>query len=187
MFTTKNLLVLIGRHALIALATIGVASLAVFFLAREIGKISNTVVKSHRLASTLENRTELFTVLKRDAEMVGKNDELIEHSFVPSDNILEFVATLESLALRNSIVQSFRFETPSPAGIGAPFALATISYTNSVSSNISMLSNYLKDFERLPYFTKIEGISIASQDPTAGLRGVSTASFRAVLYTRSSQ
>lgn len=184
MFTTKNLLMLIGRHALVTLSAISIASLAIFFIAQKIDQVSDTIAQSRSVAVTLENRTELFASLKRNDELVGSNDTLIEHAFVPSDNILEFVAALESLALKNSTTQNFRFDSPTKiTSFATSFPLAVISYTNTLATNSYTLSNYLKDFERLPYFTKVESLSVSSQDPT-GLRGASTASFRATLYAR---
>lgn len=186
MFTTKNLLILIGRHAAIALTAIGIAMIASYFLARQISHISETVIQNRHLATSLEKRTELFSTIARDIEYIGKNDTLIESAFVPSDSIFEFMSALESIALKNGVTQSFRFENPVPSPVAAPFPLSTIAYTNTLSLNAPSLANYLKDFERLPYFTKIENLSISSSD-AIGWRGASSASYRASLYTRSAQ
>lgn len=186
MFTTKNLLMLIGRHAAVALGAIGVALLASYFLAREITQISDAVIQNRRLATSLEKRTELFSTIARDIEMIGKNDTLIESAFIPSDSIFEFISALESLALKNGATQSSNFENPVSSAVPAPFPLSTIGYSNTLSLNVFALTGYLKDFERLPYFTKIENLSISSSDPI-GWRGASSASFRASLYTRSAQ
>lgn len=186
MFTTKNLLMLIGRHAAVALAAVGVATVASYFLAREITRISNTVIQNRHLATSLERRTELFSTIARDIEILGKNDTLIENAFVPSDSIFEFISALESIALKNGATQSFRFDNPVPSPVAAPFPLSTIAYTNTLSLNAPSLVSYLKDFEHLPYFTKIENLSISSSD-AIGWRGASSASYRASLYTRSAQ
>lgn len=186
MFSRKNLLMLIGHHAIIAISAIAIAALAIWFLAREIERISDTVVKNRNLVTMLEKRAEFFSTLERDAIIVGTNDTTLEHSFLSSDNILEFVSSLESIALKNTVTQNFNFENPVMSPISAPFQLSTIGYQNTVSLNIFALSNYLKDFERLPYFTKIDSLSISSQD-TAGWRGTSNASFHATLYTKVAQ
>ncbi len=186
MFTTKNLLMLIGRHAIVAFVAIFIASVAVWFLSREIERIVNEVVLNHRLASTLAKSTELFDILRRDASIVGTNDILIDSAFIPSDNILEFVSIFESLAAKNSISQNFNFDTLTPAPIASPFPLSVVAYSNNLSTNISTLSKYLKDFESLPYFTKIESLSMSSQD-VAGIRGTGTMSFRAVFYAKTSE
>lgn len=183
MFTTRNLIMLIGRHAIIALGSILFAVVVSYFLAKEIVKISDTVVQNRRLANALEKRTEVFSTIARDAEVIGTSDIAINNAFIPSDNILEFISALESLALKNGVTQSFHFETPTPADISAPFPLSTIGYSNNLSVNISGLENYLRDFDRLPYFTKINSLSITSGDQ-AGWRGASSVSMRATLYTK---
>ncbi len=186
MFTTKNLLILIGRHAIIALVAASLASLSVWFLSREIERVADGVVQNNRIASTLEKRTDLFMVLQRDAEIVGTNDILIDRAFIPSDNILEFVSVFDSLAIKNSVSQNFNFDIPTSSTVASPFPLSTVTYGNTISINLLTLSSYLKDFERLPYFTKIESLSMSSQDP-AGLRSSGTASFRAVFYAKTSE
>lgn len=186
MFTKKNLLLLIGRHTLIAGGVVLVALGAITFLSHKITETADAVVKNQTLAKTLAERTALFTTLKRDSEIVGTGDAAIEHAFIPSDNILDFIAGLETLALKNNTTQAFRFETPVVTSIDAPLPLATISFSNSLATNALTFSNYLKEFERLPYFAKIESFTISAQDKT-GWRGASTATYRATLYTRSSQ
>lgn len=176
----------IGRHALIAFLSVVVSLIVISFLSRQITHLSNDAQKNRLLASTLEKRTELFTAIKRDSDLVGSNDILIENAFIPSSNILDFVATLEGLSLKNGIVQAFHFDTPSPSTISAPFPLATITYSNSLSGDLASLSNYLKDFERLHYFTKIESLSISAQDKS-GWRGGSTMSYRASIQVNATQ
>lgn len=183
MFTTRNLLILIGRHAIIALTAVFVAIIVSYFLALEISKISDAVVQNRRLATTLEKRTEIFSTLVRDAQIIGANDVVVDNAFVSSDNILEFISALESLALKNGVTQSFHFETPVPASIPTSIPLSTIGYSNNLSIDVSNFANYLKDFEMLPYFTKITSVTITSGDP-AGWRGTSNVFMHATLYTK---
>lgn len=186
MFTTKNLLILIGRHAAIALATVGIAWVVSFFLARETTRVADTVVQNRHLATTLEKRTELFSTLARDAQVVGTNDTLLDHAFISSDNIFEFISTFENLALRNGATQSFHFENPSPSSISTPFPISAIGYSDTLSLSVQGLTQYIKDFDTLPYFTKINNLTITSGDP-AGWRGTSSISFRATLYAKTIQ
>lgn len=186
MFTTRNLLMLIGRHTLITLSAVGIAAIVCFIIARGITNVSDDITKNRRLATNLERRTDLFSTIARDAETIGDNDARIESAFVPADSIFEFISILESIALKNTVTQSFRFDNPSPSPYASPFPISTIAYSNTLSLNVFTLINYLKDFERLPYFTKIESVSITSQDP-AGWRGSGSASFRATLYAKTAQ
>lgn len=163
MFTTKNLFTLIGKQAFIALGVLAISATSVFFISGQITKISAKAAKDRHLASTLSESTALLSNLKHEMEIIGTNDTIIKHAFIPSNNILDFVAILEGLALKNGLVQAFNFSSPSPSVAGTPFPFTTISYQNTVSSsNISAFINYLKEFESLPYFTKINSLTISS-------------------------
>lgn len=186
MFTKKTLLLLIARHSLIALSVILVSSICIVIASREIEKIADAVVKNRKLASVLEERTALLKQLNYDASIIGKNDETIMRAFLPSDNILEFISALESLALKNGVTQTFRFNTPSPATIASPFPLYVVGYQNTVSANLPTFIQYMKDLESFPFFTKVESITITSQT-SQGLQGATTASFNATLYTQGVQ
>jgi type II secretory pathway pseudopilin PulG len=184
MFTTKNLLLLIGRHALVALIATSIASAIIFPLSQEIKKTSARTSQARELARSLEKRTELFLLLRRDAEIIGTNDTLIEKAFLSSGNILEFTSALEHLALKNSFMPNFKFGNPQPSPLESSFPLTVITYNHTLSPNIESLIAYLKEFEQLPYFTKINSLTFSSQDPL-GWINAGIASFNASFYTKS--
>ncbi len=186
MFTTKNLLILIARHALIAFSVIVLCLICITLLSREIEKIADSVVKNRKLASTLEKRTSLLSQLSRDAQIIGNNNVTIRNAFVPSDNITEFISALESIALKNGTTQTFRFNSPTPAAVASPFPLSLITYQNTLTINLPTFIQYLKDLEGLPFFTKVDGLTISSQSEQ-GLQGVTTSAFNATLYTQGVQ
>lgn len=184
MFTTKKLLILILRNSLVSLFFVGLAIVAVFFIENEIENITDSVVLNHRLKAQLREKTELISVIGRDAEIIGENNVLINKAFVSSENISGFIDDLDKTATDSSITQIYRFETPSASNISGPFPLSTIPYSNNITTGISSFSNYLKAFEKLPYFTKIESFNISSQDKVLGWLGQSTISIKAVLLTK---
>ena len=186
MFTKRNLIVLFGKHAIVAIASVVITIIVVWVLLGEIARISDSVLKNRQLADKLSHRTELFSVLARDADIVGTNDVVIEHAFVPADNILGFVSALENVSIKNNTIPSFHFSTPVASSIPAPFPISSIEYQNSASLDVYALMAYLKDFESLPYFTKINSLSFTSQGST-GWRGPGSVSFNATLYTKASQ
>jgi len=162
MFTTKNFFALVGKHLLVAFVAVLIAILTVFFLSSQITKTSDSVVKNRQLAASLSERTALLSNLKRETDLIGTNDQRIRQAFVPLNNILGFVAILKSIALKNGVTQSYNFSNISPTGTGTLFNTTTISYQNTISSNLPILINYLKDFEKLPYFTEIHSVTINS-------------------------
>lgn len=187
MFTTKKLFIFISRQTIIALVAVGVTIFTSSLFAGEIAHIANTIVQNRHLASALEKRIELFSTLARDAQIVGSNDVLIDRAFIPSDNILDFISSLDALALKNGVTQSFHFETPVPSSTSAPFPLSEIGYSDTLSiTNVSGGIHYLKEFATLPYFTKIENLSITSNS-SQGWHGPSNIAFRATVYAKTIQ
>lgn len=180
MFTTKNLFTHFGKHILITLAFVIVSFGIILFVSSKITKIATETAANRHLAATLSERTSLLSNLKHETDIIGPNATIIKQTFIPSNNILEFVAILKSLALKNGITQSLNFASPSPASLGTTFPLATIPYQNTISSsNVSIFINYLKDFEKLPYFTKIDSLSISSG--SADWRNTSSISYSATV------
>jgi hypothetical protein len=161
MFTTKNLFKLVGKHLLVAVCFLLLAIVSVVILSGQITKVSERTAKERHLSTTLGERTELLTNLKRETDFIGTNDVIIKNSFIPSNNILEFVAILESIALKNGVTQTFHFSSPTLGALGS-LPITTLSYQNTISANAPTFINYLRDFETLPYFTKIDSITISS-------------------------
>lgn len=183
MFTTKNLLLLIGRHMLIAFVSIIIAIIAIFLLSRAIEQTSAKAFETRNLAHTLQKRTELFSTIRRDAEIVGSNNTLVEKAFLSSGNILEFTDALETLASKTGVAPGFRFSTPQSTTIPAPFPIAVVGYDITFPTNILNLITYLKEFEKLPYFTKITAVSFSSAS-ASGWKDSGTTSFHALFYTK---
>lgn len=186
MFTLKNFLILIGKNALISLVVVFISITGIIFLSKEIGRISDSVALNHRLEKELIKRTTFLESLKNDIQIVGANDIKIDNAFVPSDNISGFVNALDGLATKIGVSQVYHFETPVPSAISSTLPILTISYSNSFGTNVLTFSNYLKELNKLPYYTKIDGFTISSQDKNGWL-GNSTVSFRATLYTKATQ
>ncbi|HBB44369.1 MAG TPA: hypothetical protein DCZ83_03230 [Candidatus Yonathbacteria bacterium] len=180
MFTTKNLFTHFGKHILIALAVVTISFSVILFVSGKITKMATETATNRHLAATLSERTSLLSNLKHETDIIGPNDKILKQAFIPSNNILEFVAILKSLALKNGITQSLNFSSPTPTSLGTTFPLATISYQNTISSaNVSIFINYLKDFEKLPYFTKINSLNISSG--SADWRSTSNISYSATV------
>ncbi|MFZ2303852.1 MAG: hypothetical protein WAV98_03645 [Minisyncoccia bacterium] len=180
MFTTKNLFRHFGKHILVTLVVMVVSFGAVLYISEKITKIATETASNRHIAATLSERTSLLSSLKNETDLIGSNDKTITQAFIPSNNILPFVAILKSLATKNGITQSLNFSTPTPASLDTAFPLATISYQNTISSsNVPMFINYLKDFEKLPYFTKINSLSISSS--SADWRNTANISYSATV------
>lgn len=184
MFKRRQLTLKIFKNLLRAGIAVAIAAIIVFIASQQISKISNSIQQKKTLSYILEKRTETISALKNDFEAVGEADKRIETALPATDNILDFVATLESLAAETSVQQSLKFGNPVPAGLGSGnLNISTIDYNLTLTGNVLILINYLKKFETLPYFSGISSISIASRTDK-GWEGDSTIGITAKLYTK---
>jgi hypothetical protein len=183
MFTLKNILILFGRNAIISIIVITACFLGILFLSKEIIKLSDIAAVNNNLEREIKEDANIYEIYSYNNKIVGTNYEKIEAAYAPSDNILDFVSELDNLTNKYTTKQVYRFSTPTEPVISSPFPISTVLYSNNFATNINDFLSYLKKFEQLPYFTKIEGFKITSQDKT-GWQGPSTASFDAVLYVK---
>ena len=186
MFTLKNILKLILRNTLVSLAVVFISIVGIIVISKKINNISSVAVSNHRLDVEQKREANVFETFNTDVQIIGTNYTNIENAFIPSDNILGFINTLDNLLNTNVVKQVYNFETPIDSTVSGPFSISTISYSDGFVTNFSNFSNYLKEFEKLPYFTKIDNFSISSQDKNGWL-GASNISFRATLYTKTIQ
>lgn len=187
MFTTKKILIIIIKNSIISLVFVGIISFAIFLIKNEIVKITDSVVLNKKLGAQLKERTELISTLKHDAKIIGQNNILIKEAFISSENISPFIDELDKLGAEVSVDQTYRFETPKPSGLHGPFPISSIYYSNNITTELSSLLGYLKKFENIPYFTKIESITISSQDKTLGWLGQSNILLKTVLLTKTTE
>lgn len=154
---------IVGNLIKIAVILI-VCGIVIGVFSRLIYKISSSIYEKEGLALLLEKRSENLVKLKTELDKIGNADLTIENAFPDSNNVLEFVSTMESLASTYSIKQTLKFGNSVPApGLGTTeMEFLVIDYNLNLAGNINILINYLKDFEKLPYFTTISSFTITS-------------------------
>lgn len=184
MFSTKNLFKIAGKHIIIAIVSILISSALVVFLSGQITKVAEKEATDRRLASLLSERTVLLSNIKSESNIIGSTDRKIEDAFIPSNDILGFVSILENLALKFSVTPSYSFSSPVATDSGNTFPIASINFQNNLSVNIDVLVSYLRNFEELPYFTKIDSLNILSPK---GWHNESSVSYSASILTRAVQ
>lgn len=151
--------------------------------ANEISKIGNLIIEKRKLAMVMEKRSTIISKIRSDLRVVNDNQKIIENALPPKDNILDFVSSLENIANKNSLQYSYKFGTPSAPSTQGEFNISTIDYSLNINGNIFTLINYLKDFEKLKYFTGINSITLSAPQDT-GWDGNSTMTIQAKLYSR---
>ena len=184
MFTEKQLTLNIIKNVGLALAGIAAAVIIISIIGRQISSISSALHQKAKLTKVLENRNSDLLALEQKVAPLGSADVQIKNALPPSDDILGFVSAMESVAAEYGLKHSLRFSTPVPvpASAGTQLPLSSIDYTLTLNGHINILINYLKKFEKLPFFTHITSI-----DFTAGPAGWETESavtIQAKLYLR---
>ena len=184
MFKIKNLLKLIGKNLGISLIAIIIAVILIFLISKQIEKITDRITLNHKLELELKTKTQQLLLVEKDAKIIGENYPLIIKAFIPSDNISEYIDALDKLSADTGIKQSYRFDSPKDSTRLDSFDFSSITYKNDLNGNVVSLLSYLKSFENLPYFTKIENLNIKSQDKN-GWTGSSTITINGALLTQS--
>lgn len=183
MFNSKNITSIIIKNSIISVVIILVSFFIIYNIKNEINKITDKVSLNNKINNEFKIRTELFSVIKENAGQIGQNDLIIEKAFIPSNDISLFIDTLDKLVSESKIPQSYRFDTPIPSTQIEDISFSNISYSNNLNINVNDFIKYLKEYENLPYFTKIESINISSQDKE-GIYEQSTVSIKGVLLTK---
>lgn len=186
MFTTKNLLKLIGKNFSVVAVIIIITMTSIFFIKKEIERLTNSIALNNKLESDLKKRTELFGIIEENIKIIGNNDKLISEAFIPSNDISNFTEKLDYLGSKYKAIQSYKFETPVESGTSEFINTSSILYSNNLTLGINDFSKYLKDFENLPYFTKIEGLNISSQSKSGWIEP-SNITFKAKIITKTTK
>lgn len=173
MFNKKQLIFIIIRHLFRAVIAALVALALILFLSRQIKKISDSINEQRVLAAVLEKRNENLSRLREEFFLIGNIEEKINSALPPADNILEFVVALEDLSAAGSLTQTFNFGSP---------VNSQIDYSISLGAGISALTDYLKGFEKLPYFTSVSGLNLSAL--AGDWQGNSLITLKAKLYTK---
>lgn len=181
----KKTISIILKHLLRAFIALAISSALIFIISRQISKIGNSLMENKKLSFIFEKRNETIKKLRQDFEMIGGNAQKMQNALPPADNILEFVGALESLSAQNSLAQSLKFDTPVDFSSvqDGNLKISTVDYNINLNGNIFILLNYLRSFEKLPYFTGISFFNLSGSN----WENNSSISMKARLYVKTPQ
>jgi hypothetical protein len=182
----KQVINIITRQTLIALAAVLVAIVISLFAAKAIQKISDSLQQKERLSKILAMRIENIQQLKNSLALLGENDKKIVAVYPSTDNILDFVSALESLARQTSLRQSLRFGDFTSTAYAGGISISKTDYTASLNGTVKTLKIYLQQLEQLSYVAKIGSITILAAPPN-GWNGDSTITINGSLYAQQAQ
>jgi Tfp pilus assembly protein PilO len=179
----KQVMSILTRYAITAALAIFIAAGASLFASKMIVKISESLQQKERVSRMLSMRVENIQKLKNSLARLGDNDKKILVVYPSTDNILDFVAALETIGKQNSVRQNLGFSNFSPAYHAGSIPISKTDYSISLTGTINTLKIYLKQLEQLSFVIKIGGINIISSSPE-GWNGDSSINISGSLYAQ---
>lgn len=134
----------------------------IYFLNKQINKINKSFDEKKTMDYFIENREKVNAKIKTDFLEVDPSYKTKIEEAIPSVyNVLSFVDAMESLSKKYSFKQTLNFDQPTPeVTITGPIQLTAIKFNLIISdANINNFTDYLQDFEKLPYFASIDNIN----------------------------
>lgn len=174
------------KKVLICLVVVSLSSWAIYFFSKQINKINSTMAEKKEMDYLISNRDQVNNKIRVDFQTVDENYQQKINDALPSVfNILPFVDSLDSLAKKYSFNQTTNFSQPSPIlDNNGSLKLTVINFNlNIQGTNAENFTSFLKDFEKLPYFTSINSISYLSAGKV-GWQENSTINISGSVYAR---
>jgi hypothetical protein len=149
----------------ISLVIVAISASMVYFFSNQIKKANITIGEKKEMDYLIANREQVNNKIKTDFLSVDSTYQEKINTAIPSVNyILPFVDAMESLEKKYSLKQTLSFGQPTPSTtVNGPVPLMLVTFNLMIEDgNIETFKNYLKDFEKLPYFSSIDSISYQS-------------------------
>lgn len=182
----KKFLIRFGIKIAFIILVIVLAVLAVSFAARQIKKINSTMLEKKKIDWLVKNQNEINAKIENDFLSVDPDYEKKINASLPSIyNILTFVADMDGLASKNSLISNLNFSQPvAVPGAEGMTKIVRINFTlNLGGAKIDSLISYLKDFEKMPYFATIDSVDLTGPGGTGWLEN-STVTLSGKLYAK---
>ena len=183
--TTHTNIIRILRNIAFSLVAILLAIGSIVFLQEKIALSKNAIEENKHLTAILVERNQLIYQLQKDYGVIGGGAQTAKRALLPVDNVSEFIATLQSLALKYSLGQSVNIGTPTVTGttFGNPTVkIVATPWSIMFSANNRITLQYLKELEKVPYFSTIDSIVLSA--PSGGVGASAQVTIQGTLFTQ---
>jgi len=174
---------IIFRQVITASVIVIVAVVICFFSGKAITKISTSLQKKQELSELLALRVDNIQRLKNSLKLLGDTDQKIIGVYPSTDNILDFVGALNSLAKQNALKQGLRFGNFMPVTEAGGISIDKTDYSIELNGSIGTLKNYLTQLEKISFVTKIGAVNLLAAPPD-GWNSNSTITIIGSLYAQ---
>ena len=179
LFAKKQLTRRLAVQSMQTIAAGAAAVIVIGFVTKPIVKIADSIEQERRMEMRVEEKMQNSAIVRRELEETGTIEDKIKNAFLTVDSIGEFISALENLSNQHSLQQSLKFGSSKPATTAG---ILEIEFTVQLNGNILTLTSYLNDFERLPYFAAVRGITVSA--PQQGWTNDSTIALSGVVYVK---
>lgn len=162
-----------------------------YILSGRIVKISHDATENRTAITILENKGRVAEELGNNFIAIGDGDKKIGEAFIEAGDIAKFIDKLESIAKTNKLEQDLRFGTPIPLKAATTtdesakaLNLTKVDYTIELQGDVTSINKYLKELEKVPYFSSTTSITIVSLSTATNWKKVASASIEAQLYLK---
>lgn len=153
-YTTINIMLLT--------LTIGISALHILFalkLASQIRAAKVEGVASKLTGKALTSQTEYFAQNPQVVEVIG-------NALPSQDGLIKLIETVEKLEEKLQITKSFTFTSPVPQTENNQYYLPFAIRFNATSQQTI---DFLRQFEKIPYLTKINSLNIKTPGGVGGI------------------
>jgi len=146
----------------LVLATIAIISVSFFVVLNLQSKIkekSEWIFEKRSMLMILEEREENLARLKKDYDTVKEKLPILKKSLPEEDNFERFLGTLENLASVTNNNQILNFEPLDNSKLVGE-KTKSLKFSANLTGSAESFARYIENLQKLPYFIKIENISV---------------------------
>ncbi len=161
-----NLLKKLSLPIVACLFVAAAAAAGINFAGGKITSIAKQIEKQRMLAATLRQREQAITAITADFGKVGPYEEKFDRAQPAVDNLLPFISAVDGLGKKYGLAASLTLSPPAVLTADQN-GKATFNVGFSIALNritAEQLSDYLREFDALPYFAGIDSLSAFSSD-----------------------
>jgi hypothetical protein len=164
MFSQKKYILKIVASVCLAALAASAAGVAVLFFSKKIEAIVSTIEHKRVLSSTLKQREETIAKITADFARVNGYQEKFDRAMPAVDDMEPLLVGLDGLAKKYALVAEVTLNPPTVLSADEN-GKATFNIDFSIqiaNATVDTLKNYLEDFEALPYYARLESLSLLS-------------------------
>ena len=184
--TRKKIILKIIIDLLLTIVVAAAAWLLVSFFQKKITAISRKIQEKKIITYNLNNRDQNSAKISKELERLDKNWLAVVEAGLPYiDDTAPFVDSMESLRRKYGLSGSIELGAPEllPKTAGQ-LPIDRFAYKLVLTDgNLNTVINYLKDFERMQFFTGLNSLSFNSDD-VKGINSKINANISGLLYVR---